>query len=549
MNNSVTIHKYFIGIICALGVVMPDSMLLAGISYRTIALSGQPAPGTDPGEVFDKFGFPLIDAQGRIAIFASVAGDDVSGTNDFAIWSQTPGALTLVAREGSPAPGMGTGVVFENLAGSGSPVFSTSGHIAFQATLTGGDVTEDNDLSLWSDRSGSLALIAHEGDVAPGADATFSGFGFPLINASGEVAFIAGLRGPTVDSDTNSSTWVESNGALRLVAREGFQADGFLPGSLYDLTDELGLSDQGGVAFRGRVYRPGASRTATGVWNEGSGSPGAPALIVNQYGVAPGTEPGVVFDEVFTRVTVDAQGHVTFRGSLTGDGVDATNSRGIWSERTGELELVVRTGQLAPGLADGVVFTGVGNPVVDGTGTMAFFGSFFGPGVDYTNELGIWLSDSESLRLVARDGDPAPGTEPGVVFDGIGTYIPNASGQVAVKGFLNGPGIDGSNDTGVWLIDSNGTISLVARHGDLFDVNDDPTIEDLKTITWVDYRGHSTGDNGHETSFNDAGELALRMRFSDGTEGVFVATIPEPATGMTILFGVLGVMRRYGPAC
>ena len=44
--------------------------------------------------------------------------------------------------------------------------------------------------------------------------------------------------------------------------------------------------------------------------------------------------------------------------SLTGSGVDSTNNAGIWSEGSGSLALVARSGSQAPGTPSGVNFSG-----------------------------------------------------------------------------------------------------------------------------------------------------------------------------------------------
>ena len=45
-----------------------------------------------------------------------------------------------------------------------------------------------------------------------------------------------------------------------------------------------------------------------------------------------------------------------FRADVTGSGVGATNNQGVWSEGSGSLSLVARTGTQAPGAPGGVNF-------------------------------------------------------------------------------------------------------------------------------------------------------------------------------------------------
>ena len=57
----------------------------------------------------------------------------------------------------------------------------------------------------------------------------------------------------------------------------------------------------------------------------------------------------------------------------------------------------------------------------------------------------------------------------------------------------------------------------------------------LRTAHRVGYGFIGCGDAGEDgtpTAFNDLGQLAFRAMFKDGTEGVFVATVPEPGAAV-----------------
>ena len=71
----------------------------------------------------------------------------------------------------------------------------------------------------------------------------------------------------------------------------------------------------------------------------------------------------------------------------------------------------------------------------------------------------------------------------------------------------------------------------------MFDVNNDPLINDLRTIDRVSLTVGSGGEDGQGTSFNNAGQLAFWLSFTDGSEGIFVATIPEPASLVVLIVG------------
>ncbi len=104
-------------------------------------------------------------------------------------------------------------------------------------------------------------------------------------------------------------------------------------------------------------------------------------------------------------------GQTAFAAHLTGSGVDSTNNLGIWSEDSAGLALVARSGNQAPGTANGVNFSSGFLPVLNNAGLTAFSASLTGAGVDSTNSHGIWSGDSTGLTLVAR-GETTPPTRP-----------------------------------------------------------------------------------------------------------------------------------------
>jgi hypothetical protein len=70
----------------------------------------------------------------------------------------------------------------------------------------------------------TLTLAAREGDPAPGlgAEIEFAGFEVPVFGPGGELAFIAQIRGPGVTMNDNRCLYIrDSAGTLHLVLRSG----------------------------------------------------------------------------------------------------------------------------------------------------------------------------------------------------------------------------------------------------------------------------------------------------------------------------------------
>ncbi len=527
----------------------------AEVSYRTVALTADPAPGAGPGVVYSgtespstlAFGAPVLNGAGQTAFGGSLTGPGVDGTNNSGIWSEGSGLLSLVARTGDTAPGTELGVVYSAVA---SPVLNGAGQTAFEGSLTGPGVDSTNISGIWSEGTGSLSLVAREGGTAPGAGpgVVYSELFFnPILNGAGQTAFSGALTGPGVDSTSNTGVWSEGSGSLSLVAQAGDAAPGMEAGVVFAQTgSNLTFNGAGQTAFVSDLIGPDVDFSNNfSIWSEGSGSLN---LVARQGDAAPGTGPGVVWDG-FNGPTLNGAGQIAFQGFVQSTGVGST---GIWSEGSGLLSLVASEGDAAPGTGPGGVFSTFDVPIViNDAGQTMFLGRVSGSGVDPTNNTGIWSEGSGSLNLVAREGDAAPGTGPGEVFRDFNAITPvlNGAGQIAFLGFLTGTDVDEMNNGGIWATDPNGLLTLIAREGDLFDVNIDPLIDDLRTIKFVImYTGFpgSGGEDGRATSFNDAGQLAFRLFFTDGSEGVFVATVPEPGMVAVLGLGVLALLRRHG---
>jgi hypothetical protein len=240
-------------------------------------------------------------------------------------------------------------------------------------------------------------------------------------------------------------------------------------------------------------------------------------------------------------------GQIAFRASLTGSGVDRTNDRGIWSEGSGTLALVARTGSQAPDTPSGTNFHYLGRVTLNNAGQTAFLAQLTGSGVDTTNDEGLWSEGSGTLRLIAREGVQAPGTPDGVNYGKIG--IPRAklndAGQVAFSAWLTGTGVDETNDAAIWATDRTGDLQLIVREGELLEIAPD----DFRTVRGAFFLSDNL--NGNSAGFNNLGQLAFEATFTDGTSGIFVSNrvaIPEPSTLLLAALSVAGLLlwRRLG---
>jgi hypothetical protein len=462
----------------AIGVLFVGGELLHADDVRTVMLSGQSAPGTDAFFGPNQLGGFQINNAGQAVIRASIGGGGVNSTNSLGIWTGTSGSLELVARTGDEAPEVGSDVTFNSF---GNIWISDSGRVGFEANLQGTGVTFANDRSLWTNRSGSLAKAVREGDAAPGtaAGVNFTDGPFVAMFNGDKFAFYNFLTGPGVMSNNRQGLWSEGSGSLSLVARNGSPDPE--TGDLFLTTNHdfegVRLNGVGQLAFTEGM---GAGSTQK-IWFDDAGSL---SLIAGTGGAAPGTGAGVTFQRLYSPILNDV-GKVAFRASLTGTGITTANDIGIWTGESGSLTLRVREGQQAPGLLVGVTFSELREyPLLfNDEGHLAFTGRVTGPGITSSTNFGIWSDASGEMSLVARTGDPAPGLGPDIRFEQLnGSVDMNDSGQLAFSAVLYSAQSPSTRFGSIWAHDSQGELQLVALSGEQIDVDNGPGV-DLRTIS------------------------------------------------------------------
>ena len=250
-----------------------------------VAREGDPAPGTAgavfSGNLSSQYQFAQVNRNGTVLFQSSLAGGDVTGpANNGAIFTGTPGALSILLRLGDtvlpgPVKAAGAGTIQQ---------MDNDGRVLYDVILTGAGVTAANDRSLWFYTPGSgSTLLAREGDPAPGtAGATFGnpannwypGCSPTSLTRSGKYEMAVDLKGGDVIPGLNDKAlYVGSvTGGMTMIARAGDPApgtDAFFQGfsPFYSL-----INDAGDVAFQA-VLTGGTSERAT---TRASG-PGSPA--------------------------------------------------------------------------------------------------------------------------------------------------------------------------------------------------------------------------------------------------------------------------------
>lgn len=510
--------------------------------FRIVALRGQQPPGVSDGREFIAFYNPILNNFGQAA-FLSALGTVVGGYDGtFGVWSEAEDKLGLNVVYPAPLPG----------AGFGSPFFFVFND---QGTTAVSSETE-----IWLGTSGNFQLVALSGGLAPSGfeNTRFTRFNIPVLNRQGTLAFPAGFDGGGFPNFGYQGIWTVSSGSLQLavITKEsilgGFQHPSENLGKtpffeIFVPPYRPGLTAAGDIVFNAYTVltsQPGDN----GMWTNANGE--FQLLMPAQGFPAPGLPNGVRLGQVRRFVSNDS-GQFVFSTLLTGDGVDSTNSRSLWAFHDRQPKMIAREGdqaaELPPGIRYRTLFqypTTLGPqdslPSLNDAGQIAFVARLTGPAIDAFNDTGIWRTDAadDHLQLIARTGQPAPDTPPGYSFLRLEAPQLNGAGRIAFRADIATPLTRDYLDSGIWAEDAFGALRLIARTGDTIDVDPGPA-EDFRTIRELYFTAASEGgccgyaQPGSAASFNERGQIAFRVVFTDSAEAILVSNlvaVPEPAT-------------------
>ena len=455
--------------------------------FQTVALTGQPAGDIGGGVTYGGVGAAQLNNRGEVAFWSEgMSGPGVDLTNDIALFAGAPGAVRLAFRAGDPAPGTPDGVRFGVF--NGIHLFSDSGHVAFASPLIGPGVTGDNLRGIWVGPPGSVRLLAREGEQAAGIPAgVYYGTGslhssLRSLNAQGRVGFIGSVRGPGVDSPNDQGIWGGTPGDVTLVAREGDQPPGLPAGVRYD---DLNGSNMG---FRATFTGSGINvSNFIGFFAE---SAGAVQLVARTGQQVPGLPAGSTYTGLSSFRLNDA-GHFAVAAGVNGESAVLAGTRDALQ--------VLATGETqAPGAPAGLNFYSIEQgPYLAPDGDVVMVWELRSPTIT-ENHYGLFTSDAGDIDLLARTGDAAPGVDDGATFL---RFFPVdhllSDGTLAFEGRLQGAGVTSANDAGIWLVDPSGEMELVVREGELFDVGGG----DLRTISRLSFSAGSGLNDARQIAF------------------------------------------------
>lgn len=402
----------------------------------------------------------------------------------------------------------------------GSGVSLDNGNVAFEGT-NGLPGEQGFRRGIYTNIAGRLNVVADTDTPIPDGTGNFKGFGEVFGSPSldnGNVAFIGFDEFNTEEGGYNQEgIYTDIGGRLNVVADKN---NPIFAGNEYNLFNRPSLDD-GNVAFGTTDQDYPEPPDKGGVYTNINGKLNVVADLNTPI-------PGSTDDFLGFFAPSLGDGNVAFTGGLIAPIEGQFAAGGVYTNIGGKLNVVADLNTSVPG----------GTGVLDGTGTFKdtpYFGApslnggdvaFWGGGsFDIFNGVlggGIYTSIDGELNVVANRNTPVP--------DGIGTFE-----------FINSPSLDNGKvvfSGGTFVEEEVGPSLIIEQKGIYTNITGD-----LAEVIAIGDR--LDGKEVNSITFGPEGlsgnQIAFSAGFTNGSQGIYIATVPEPASVLgTLAFGAFG---------
>jgi hypothetical protein len=334
---------------------------------------------------------------------------------------------------------------------------------------------------------------------------------------------------PVSTNYATDGLWVDRGDGLKLVMHTGAPAPGLPPGAYFgqNYNHPAAINNEGRIALMS-WYNPCYPREARsgcgGIWTDRGGSL---ELVAARGQHAPLPGPDATFLYIYPGfVSFNDAGTVTFFATARSPAPDFATVTGLWVNDTQTTKLVSPIDVTAPGEVGNATLKSFDTVLLGHSGRVSFLGTLSGAGVDATNDKAIWAHFAGETSLLAREGELALGIPGGLRYSYLGVPAMNAADLTVYGAELVDPSSPEARVTCVLVAHAGASPRPFMCTGDDLELgqNDERRIAQL---IWI---GRSGGEDGRYSTLNDRNETAFWAKFADGTSGIFVATIPEPVT-------------------
>ena len=383
--------------------------------------------------IFAQSSLLSINSNGQMAFLGLLSGTNSGAQDNTGIFLRGASSIVQIARSGQSVPD-GSGV----FSGFGLPVVNSNGSVAFAASVLGlGGRPTNCTMGIFLAKDTSLIPIARSNISASVGTQLITGLGDWTFNNKDQFAFVGNL---TLEQP-NSVLYLAKGNSWIEIARAGQPApDG--NGQFLSFSHPV-LNDEGQVVFRSVLTgTKGGTHDNIGIFLAKSGR----LLQIVRSGMPAPDGNGTLAGVNFPRL--NNAGQVTFEASYTGTSGGGRDNTAIFMYADGRgLKQLVRAG---PRAQDGNGrLAAVGRSRINGQGQVAFEATFIETREGANDNTGILLADGDNIVGIVRAGQPVP--DGNGKFSAVGPSFLNDAGQIAFYGALRGTTQDEYNYSGIYI--------------------------------------------------------------------------------------------------
>jgi uncharacterized repeat protein (TIGR03803 family) len=471
-----------------------------------------PGAGVDAripgGSRWTAFGVPAISSTGKTAFVGKWKSDQPRGSGEGLFLDDE-----LLAKVGDSSPA--DGAIYR---GFKDPVFAQDAEtLLVPAGLSGTGVKSNNDTVLLS-FGPAAAILAREGDetgLGPNVRITRV---ISATAAAGRVLILAELAGG--GSTTNRALITSQPGGLVSLVRTGQTLFGKTIKSLHALQTIPGSPGHG----RGELSEAGVRYIAR--FTDGTqaivetSAPHVHTSLVKSGEIISPSPRGESWKDFGVAVNSTADGtQYSFLARMKplAGSANIAPAKGIILGINIGFEELVRVGDLVPTGAEGS-FSALQEPALASDGTcLAFLAKTT---LGRKTNTGIFaFRANDPLATVTTLEAPPVGTPQGTrwkSFDSLA--VPGGGvGPIFTATLRRDAVVNGTNDEGLWAVDTTGTLRCLVREGDTVGGKSVKSIQVLEA---------TTGTPGVARAFNARTQIVWQATFSDRTNGIIITTVP-----------------------
>jgi hypothetical protein len=454
---------------------------------------------------------------------------DSSANGIDAVFRWSGGAYEPIVKVGDTAPGTGAGVFFGNYQNNLRPqaFVSRGGALTILASLSGDDVTQNDDVGVWRAAGSQVDLIVREGDPAPGfpAGITIDGnySGEAELQAQGSrgewMTFRGALEGGEYDPAFDRAIWRWSAEDEADVVVQRYTPAPVIGTNILDIWAPAHVDSSGNALVAlGLESHTGYSNSSG--WDSGLffGAAGEFTIPARSGDPAPGFDAEVNIDSVNggRQALLSDAGHVVFSGKVAGP--NGFGARVLYEWHDGVLTPLAIQGQAAPDIPNDLPYFSAEVHALNDLGDAAFTGGLNNNGCngECPSSAFFIAMDGEVTGIIYRYMSPLPGLGETFVYDETSLVAINNQRQMIFEGGVRLNSVLLSGVFG-WHPD-HGMFPIAVPGSQLEIAPDDVRVVVEAHLSYINIGVSAT--NLREAGISDDGLFLFRVGFSDGTQGL-----------------------------